>query len=50
MKEYIETGIYLNVELTSELLINILIYNTPLHNDDIINKNKKIIQFKSILI
>lgn len=42
MQEYIETGIYLNAELTKELLINIFIPNTPLHDGAVIIKDKKI--------
>ncbi|MDR3156765.1 MAG: diadenylate cyclase CdaA [Lactobacillales bacterium] len=43
MQEYIETGIYLDAELTEELLINIFIPNTPLHDGAVIIKDKKII-------
>jgi diadenylate cyclase len=43
VNEYIETGIYLKLELIKELLINILIPNTPLYNGIIINKNEKTI-------
>lgn len=41
LEEYVETGIKLNAEVTGELLINIFIPNTPLHDGAvIINKNK----------
>jgi diadenylate cyclase len=36
MSDYIETGIPLNAKLTSELLINIFIPNTPLHDGAVI--------------
>ena len=41
LEEYVETGIKLNADVTGELLINIFIPNTPLHDGAvIINKNK----------
>lgn len=43
LTEYIETGIKLNAELTSELLINIFIPNTPLHDGAVIVQKDKII-------
>lgn len=36
MEDYIETGIPLNARITSELLINIFIPNTPLHDGAVI--------------
>ncbi|MDR1521976.1 MAG: diadenylate cyclase CdaA [Streptococcaceae bacterium] len=42
LQEYIETGILLDAKLTSELLINIFIPNTPLHDGAVIIKNNKI--------
>lgn len=36
LNEYIETGIKLNAEISSELLINIFIPNTPLHDGAVI--------------
>lgn len=43
LTEYIETGIKLNAEITSELLINIFIPNTPLHDGAVIIQKDKII-------
>lgn len=40
--DYIETGIPLNSELTTELLINIFIPNTPLHDGAVIIQNDQI--------
>ena len=41
LNDYIETGIPMNSEITSELLINIFIPNTPLHDGAVImHKNK----------
>ena len=40
--EYIETGIKMNAELSSELLINIFIPNTPLHDGAVIIQKDKI--------
>lgn len=42
LDEYIETGIPLNAEVSGELLINIFIPNTPLHDGAVIIKNQKI--------
>ena len=36
MGDYIETGIQLNSNISSELLINIFIPNTPLHDGAVI--------------
>ncbi len=42
LTEYIETGIPLNANLTSELMINIFIPNTPLHDGAVIVQKNKI--------
>ncbi len=42
LNEYIETGIKLNAEITSELLINIFIPNTPLHDGAVIVQKDRI--------
>ncbi len=42
MGDYIETGIPLNAKVTSELLINIFIPNTPLHDGAVIVKENEI--------
>lgn len=42
MNDYIETGIAVKGKLTSELLINIFIPNTPLHDGAVIIKNHQI--------
>ncbi len=42
LDEYIETGIPLDADITGELLINIFIPNTPLHDGAVIIKNGKI--------
>ncbi|HHY73589.1 MAG TPA: TIGR00159 family protein [Bacillus bacterium] len=42
MGDYIETGIPLNAKVTSELLINIFIPNTPLHDGAVIIKENEI--------
>ncbi|WP_066175247.1 diadenylate cyclase CdaA [Bacillus marinisedimentorum] len=42
MQDYIETGIPLHANLTSELLINIFIPNTPLHDGAVILKKDEI--------
>ena len=42
LTDYIETGIPLNSEITSELLINIFIPNTPLHDGAVIIQKNKI--------
>lgn len=42
LEEYIETGIALDADITGELLINIFIPNTPLHDGAVIIKDYKI--------
>ncbi len=42
LTDYIETGIPLNSQVSSELLINIFIPNTPLHDGAVIISNNKI--------
>lgn len=42
LDEYIETGIKLDADITGELLINIFIPNTPLHDGAVIVKKGKI--------
>lgn len=42
LNEYIETGIGLNAEVSSELLINIFIPNTPLHDGAVIMQKDKV--------
>ena len=42
LNEYIETGIKMNADITSELLINIFIPNTPLHDGAVIVQKDKI--------
>ena len=42
LNEYIETGIKMNAELSSELLINLFIPNTPLHDGAVIMQKDKI--------
>ncbi|WP_078593105.1 diadenylate cyclase CdaA [Evansella clarkii] len=42
LNDYVETGIQLNAKLTSELLINVFIPNTPLHDGAVIVKNNEI--------
>ncbi|WP_314059239.1 diadenylate cyclase CdaA [uncultured Vagococcus sp.] len=42
LEEYIETGIPINAEITGELLINIFIPNTPLHDGAVIIRDDKI--------
>lgn len=42
LNEYIETGIKLNSDISSELLINIFIPNTPLHDGAVIVQKDKI--------
>lgn len=42
LEEYVETGIKLDAEVTGELLINIFIPNTPLHDGAVIIKNNRI--------
>ncbi|SES31534.1 diadenylate cyclase CdaA [Psychrobacillus sp. OK032] len=43
LNEYIETGIQLNAHLTSELMINIFIPNTPLHDGAVIVQKNNIV-------
>ncbi|AMV64240.1 Diadenylate cyclase spyDAC [Pediococcus damnosus] len=42
LEEYIETGIALDADIMGELLINIFIPNTPLHDGAVIIKNNKV--------
>jgi diadenylate cyclase len=42
LEEYIETGIPLDADITGELLINIFIPNTPLHDGAVIIRDGKI--------
>ncbi|GAA3189063.1 diadenylate cyclase CdaA [Lentilactobacillus kefiri] len=42
LEEYIETGIDLDADVSGELLINIFIPNTPLHDGAVIIKNNRI--------
>lgn len=49
LEEYIATGILLNANLTSELLINIFIPNTPLHDGAVIIKDYTIATAASYL-
>jgi len=42
LNEYVETGIELNSVITAELLINIFIPNTPLHDGAVIIQKNKI--------
>ena len=42
LEEYIETGIPLDADITGELLINIFIPNTPLHDGAVIVRQDKI--------
>lgn len=42
LEDYIETGIKLDAELTGELLINIFIPNTPLHDGAVIIRDNRI--------
>jgi diadenylate cyclase len=42
LNEYIETGIKMNAEMSSELLINIFIPNTPLHDGAVIMQKNNI--------
>ncbi|GAE37129.1 hypothetical protein JCM9157_4377 [Halalkalibacter akibai JCM 9157] len=43
MSDYVETGIQMNANLTSELLINTFIPNTPLHDGAVILKGNTIL-------
>lgn len=42
LNEYIETGIKMNADISSELLINIFIPNTPLHDGAVIIQKDKV--------
>lgn len=42
LEDYIETGIDLDAELTGELLINIFIPNTPLHDGAVIIRDNRV--------
>lgn len=42
LEEYIETGIALDADVTGELLINIFIPNTPLHDGAVIIRDNKV--------
>lgn len=42
LEDYIETGIDLDAEVTGELLINIFIPNTPLHDGAVIIRNNRV--------
>ncbi|WP_412988576.1 diadenylate cyclase CdaA [Pediococcus siamensis] len=42
LEDYIETGIALDADITGELLINIFIPNTPLHDGAVIIKDNKV--------
>lgn len=43
LKKYVTSGILLNSEISSELLINIFVKNTPLHDGAVIIKGKRAI-------
>ncbi|PZO95825.1 diadenylate cyclase CdaA [Streptococcus halichoeri] len=49
LQEYIATGIPLNAEISSQLLINIFIPNTPLHDGAVIISDNKIATASSYL-
>lgn len=42
LNEYVESGIKVNADITSQLLINIFEHNTPLHDGAIVVQNDKI--------
>lgn len=42
LEDYIETGIELNAHITGELLINIFIPNTPLHDGAVIIRDNQV--------
>lgn len=42
LEDYIETGIPIDADITGELLINIFIPNTPLHDGAVIIRNNRI--------
>ncbi|WP_208559369.1 diadenylate cyclase CdaA [Marinilactibacillus kalidii] len=49
LDEYIKTGISIGADISSELLINIFIPNTPLHDGAVIIKNFKVMTAASYL-
>jgi len=49
LNEYVETGISLDADVSSELLINIFIPNTPLHDGAVIIQNNRISSSNSYL-
>lgn len=49
LQEYMATGIILNAEISSQLLINIFIPNTPLHDGAVIIRGKEIVTACSYL-
>ncbi len=49
LEEYIETGIQLDADVSSQLLINIFIPNTPLHDGAVIIKDGRIASAASYL-
>ncbi|MDR2464870.1 MAG: diadenylate cyclase CdaA [Streptococcaceae bacterium] len=49
LSDFIETGIALDADLTGELLINIFIPNTPLHDGAVIVKENKILAASAYL-
>ncbi|PHV55763.1 TIGR00159 family protein [Streptococcus macedonicus] len=49
LQEYISTGIPLNADISSQLLINIFIPNTPLHDGAVIIRGNKIVTACSYL-
>lgn len=49
LNEYIETGIKINADITSELIINIFEVNTPLHDGAVIIRDSKIVSGTSYL-
>lgn len=49
LQEYMATGIALNADISSQLLINIFIPNTPLHDGAVIVRGKEIVSACSYL-
>lgn len=49
LTEYINTGIFLNADISSQLLINIFEKNTPLHDGAVIQVNDKLVSATSYL-
>ena len=43
LQDYIETGIAMNSEISQELLINVFIPNTPLHDGAMIVQNLRLL-------